>query len=419
METTQQSPGTLDAHDPLKRFRQEFHIPLKKDGSPCLYFCGNSLGLQPRKAREYVDIVMDDWQHLGVEAHFDGRHPWMPYHEFLTPQMAQIVGAKAEEVVVMNTLTTNLHLLMVSFYRPKAGRFKILMESDAFPSDRYALESQIRFHGYDPAEALLLLKPRPGETLIRTEDIETMLEREGQHIALVLLGGVNYYTGQLFPIRDITAMGHRHGCTVGFDLAHAAGNIDLKLHDSGCDFAVWCTYKYLNGSPGSLGGVFVHERHGANPDLPRFAGWWGHNKEMRFNMRHDFDPIKGAEGWQLSNPPILPMAAMRASLDLFEEAGMDALRRKSVALTGYLESLLHQIPTDRIRIITPIDPDERGCQLSIQVRNADRRLYDQITAQGVIADWREPDVIRVAPVPLYNTFSEVQQFAEILSDMLT
>lgn len=418
MDTKRETAQQLDTNDPLRTYRDQFYLPQDAEGQPLIYFCGNSLGLQPVKAREYVDIVMDDWQRLGVEGHFHGQHPWMPYHEFLTDQMARVVGAQSDEVVVMNTLTANLHLLMVSFYQPTRERFRILMESDAFPSDRYALESQIRFHGFDPAEALLEIKPREGETLIRNEDLEALIEREGQHIALILLGGVNYYTGQLFPLASITRIGHNQGCVVGFDLAHAAGNIDLQLHDTGCDFAVWCTYKYLNGSPGSLGGVFVHERHRMRPDLPRFAGWWGHNKATRFNMRHHFDPLPGAEGWQLSNPPILPMAAMRASLDIFDHVGMKALRQKSEQLTSFLEDQLRGIQSDRIRIITPNQPDQRGCQLSIQVRDADRTLFDRLTAQGVVADWREPDVIRVAPVPLYNTFEEAEKFAAILAELL-
>jgi len=414
-ENTATFAAKMDDQDPLHAYREQFYLPLQKDGTPHIYLCGNSLGLQPKSTRKYVEQELLDWEKFGVEGHFHARNPWMPYHEFLTPAMANVVGAKPEEVVVMNTLSVNLHLMMVSFYRPDNERFKIVMESDAFPSDRYAIESQIRFHGYNPAEALLEIRPREGEELVRTEDLEKLIETEGDKIALIMLGGVNYYTGQVFDFKKIAELGHAHGCVVGFDLAHGAGNLDLQLHDSDMDFAVWCTYKYLNSGPGSLGGCFVHERH-AHADLPRFAGWWGHNKETRFNMRHDFDPIPGAEGWQLSNPPILSLAAIRASLDIFEEVGMKKLNEKSRQLTGYLEFLLDEIQNQNIRIITPRDPAQRGCQLSIQVKNADKSLFDNITEKGVIADWREPDVIRVAPVPLYNSYRDVFRFVEILKE---
>ncbi len=406
-----------DTEDPLRSYRERFHLPIKKDGTPHIYLCGNSLGLQSKSTRQYIEQELLDWEKLGVEGHFHARNPWMPYHEFLTKAMANVVGAKPEEVVVMNTLSVNLHLMMVSFYQPDNERFKIVIESDAFPSDRYAVESQIRFHGHDPREALLEIRPREGEELVRMEDLEALIEREGNQIALIMLGGVNYYTGQVFDFKKITSLGQAHGCKVGFDLAHAAGNLDLQLHDSGMDFAVWCTYKYLNSGPGSLGGCFVHERH-ARADLPRFAGWWGHNKTTRFNMRHDFDPIPGAEGWQLSNPPILSLAAIRASLDIFEEVGMKKLNEKSSLLTGYMEFLLDEIQNENIRIITPRDPSQRGCQLSIQVKNANKLLFEKITEKGVIADWREPDVIRVAPVPLYNSYMDVFEFVEILKASL-
>ena len=419
MDTTLDFAKKQNASDPLRDYRQRFHLPLQKNGEPYIYLCGNSLGLQPKSTRQYLEQELLDWQNLPLEGHLHAERPWMPYHEFLTGAMAKVVGAKPIEVVVMNTLSVNLHLMMVSFYRPKGQRTKILIESDAFPSDRYAVESQLRFHGHDPAEHLLELRPRPGEECIRPEDVEATLEREGEHIALVMLGGVNYYTGQFFDLKKITELSHAKGCMVGFDLAHAAGNIDLQLHDSNMDFAVWCNYKYLNAGPGSVGGCFVHERHAQHFDLPRFAGWWGHDKATRFNMRHDFKPIPGAEGWQLSNPPILSMAAILASLKIFEEVGMAALRKKSLQLTGYLESLLDQLPTDRIKVITPRDTAQRGCQLSIQVRDADKSLFDQVTAAGVIADWREPDVIRVAPVPLYNSFEDVWRFVEVLRKLLT
>ncbi len=417
-QATAEFADWMDQNDPLKSYRDRFHLPLQANGEQQIYLCGNSLGLQPKTVRTYLEQELKDWETLGVEGHFEAKNPWMPYHEFLTESMAQVVGAKPWEVVVMNTLTVNLHLMMVSFYRPEAQRFKILIESDAFPSDRYAVESQIKWHGYDPKEALLELRPREGEQLIRHEDIEALLEEQGSEIALIMLGGVNYYTGQFFPAKQIAELGHRHGCIVGFDYAHGAGNIDLQLHDSGLDFAVWCTYKYMNAGPGSMAGCFVHERHARDFDRPRFAGWWGHDKETRFNMRYGFMPMTGAEGWQLSNPPILSLAAIRASLDIFNEVGMEALTKKSRALTGYLEFLVDNLEDDQIRMITPRDPAERGCQLSIQLRNADRQLHKTLTERGVISDWREPDVIRVAPVPLYNTFREVYNFVAILQSIL-
>ena len=414
MNTSIDYAKKMDASDPLRPYREQFHLPKQKNGEPYIYLCGNSLGLQPKSTRQYLEQELLDWEKYGVEGHFHAERPWMPYHEFLTEAMAKVVGAKPVEVVVMNTLSVNLHLMMVSFYRPKNKRTKILIESDAFPSDRYAVESQLKFHGYDPAEHLLELRPRDGEECIHPEDVEDMIEKEGEHISLILLGGVNYYTGQLFDLKKIAQLGQAKGCMVGFDLAHAAGNIELKLHDSNIDFAVWCTYKYLNSGPGSVGGCFVHERHADNKELPRFAGWWGHDKATRFNMRHDFNPIPGAEGWQLSNPPILSMAAILASLKMFGEVGMGELNKKTIKLTGYLEKLLDDLNSDRIKIITPRDISRRGCQLSIQVRDANKSLFDKITEGGVISDWREPDVIRVAPVPLYNSFEDVWKFVDIL-----
>lgn len=409
----------LDEQDSLKDFRNRFYIPKRSDGKDVIYFCGNSLGLQPKSVRSYIEQELKDWAELAVEGHFKAKTPWMPYHEFLTDQMAEIVGAKPIEVVVMNSLTVNLHLLMVSFYRPTKERHKIVIEKGAFPSDQYAVKSQIKFHGFDVATSLVELCPRAGETCLRMEDIESQLLEHGDSIALILLGGVNYYTGQAFDFQKITELGHKIGAVVGFDLAHAAGNLRLSLHDWNVDFAVWCCYKYLNAGPGAVGGAFVHERHAESFDLPRFAGWWGHDKKTRFLMPADFTPLAGAEGWQVSNPPIFQMAALRASLEIFHEAGMQALREKSVRLTAYLEFLLDQISDNRIEIITPRNPDERGCQLSIRVKTSDRKLLEKLVANGVVADWREPDVIRVAPVPLYNTFSDVFEFSEILKRILS
>ncbi len=407
-----------DAKDPLKSYRNQFHIPKDKDGNEWLYFCGNSLGLQPKVTQKYIQQELSDWANLGVEGHFDAKNPWMPYHEFLTENMAKLVGAKPIEVVVMNTLTTNLHLLMVSFYQPTKTKYKIVIESDAFPSDRYAVESQLKFHGFDPKEGLVEWKPREGEELLHMEDLEAILEAEGDEIALLMIGGVNYYTGQYFDIKKIAELGHAKGAMVGIDLAHGTGNIQPNLHDSNVDFAAWCTYKYLNAGPGSLAGLFVHEKHAHNKDLNRFAGWWGHDKETRFNMRYDFNPIPGAESWQLSNPPILSMAAIKASLDLFNEIGMDALREKSEKLTAYFEYLINEIDTDRIKIITPSNPKERGCQLSIQVKNADKSLHQKLMDKHIITDWREPDVIRCAPVPLYNSFEDVYKMVDELKKCL-
>ncbi len=407
-----------DAEDSLASFRNKFHIPKNDNGEELIYLCGNSLGLQPKITSEYIKEELTDWANLGVEGHVEGKHPWLPYHEFLTENMAKIVGAKPSEVVVMNTLTTNLHLMMVSFFQPTKTKYKIVVESDAFPSDKYAVESQLKFHGIDPKDGLILWKPRKGEELCRFEDLEEIMKNHGNEIALLMIGSTNYYTGQSFPLKKITELGHKYNCMVGFDLAHGAGNIQPSLHETGADFAVWCTYKYLNSGPGSLGGCFVHERHANNEKLNRFAGWWGHNKKTRFNMRHDFDALSGAEGWQLSNPPILSMAAIRASLDTFAEAGFENLRKKSEKLTGFLEFLLDEMKNDSINVITPRNPEERGCQLSIQVKNADKNLHTKLTEAGVISDWREPDVIRVAPAPLYNSFEDVFRFSEKLNEVL-
>jgi kynureninase len=407
-----------DKEDTLSYLREQFHIPKDKNGNDWLYFTGNSLGLQPKTTKDYINQELKDWASLGVEGHMHAENPWMSYHEFLTQSMAKIVGAKPLEVVVMNTLTTNLHLMMVSFYKPTKKRYKILIEADAFPSDKYAVESQLRHHGYDDHEGLVLWKAREGEELANYDDLEKIIEEQGDEIALIMIGGVNYYTGQFFDLKKITKLGHKNGCVVGFDCAHGAGNVELNLHDSGADFAVWCTYKYLNSGPGSLGGCFVHERHAFDKTLNRFTGWWSHNKKTRFNMRHDFDVLPGAEGWQLSNPPILSMAAIRASLDIFNEVGIENLTKKSKKLTGYFEFLINELNHKDIKIITPSNPNERGCQLSIQVKNADKKLHQKLMEAGVITDWREPDVIRCAPVPLYSSFEDVYKMVERLKKIL-
>ncbi len=414
---TIQHAQEMDTQDPLNLYRQQFHLPQNENGQDFIYLCGNSLGLQPKKAQLYVNQELEDWARLGVEGHIHARHPWMPYHEFLTSSMANVVGAKDIETVVMNSLTVNLHLLMISFYRPTPERYKILVEYSPFPSDRYAVESQAEYHGYNPDDAIIELIPDNNE-YVSAENIKATLDRYGDQIALVLIGGVNYYTGQSYPIKEITNLAHAKGCLVGFDLAHAAGNLELSLHDDGPDFAAWCSYKYLNSGPGSLSGVFVHERHAYDYKLPKFKGWWGHNKEVRFKMGPDFDPMSGAEGWQLSNPPILPMASMRASLELFEEIGMKKLNEKARKLTDYLLQLLDKLQHHKIKVITPVNYSERGCQISLQINDADKSIFDQITEQGVIADWREPDVIRIATVPLYNSFEDVYKFYSILKDSL-
>ncbi len=409
----------LDKEDSLADIREEFHIPKDNKGNNRLYFTGNSLGLQPKQTQAYIQQELNDWAKFGVEGHFEAKNPWFSYHEFLTSKMARIVGAKPIEVVIMNTLTTNLHLLMVSFYRPTKQKFKIVIESDAFPSDRYAVQSQLKYHGFDSSEGLIEWKPGKDEELLKMENLERIVDEHGDEIALLLIGGVNYYTGQYLDIKRIAEIAHSKNCITGIDLAHGAGNIQPNLHDSGVDFATWCTYKYLNSGPGSLSGVFVHEKHAYNKELPRFSGWWNHNKEARFNMREPFDVMAGAEGWQLSNPPILSMAAIRSSLDIFDKTGMDALCQKSEKLTGYFEYLIHQTDTDRIKIITPSNPKKRGCQLSIQVQNADKSLYQELTKYHVITDWREPNVIRCAPVPLYNSFEDVFRMVECLSLILS
>ena len=418
MSTTYQATAAfaanLDATDELKDYRNRFHIP-SANGKSLIYFCGNSLGLQPKSTRAYLEQELTDWQNLGVEGHLHAKNPWLYYHHFLTDATARLVGAKPIEVVVMNSLTVNLNLLMISFYSPTAKRNKIMMEYMAFPSDQYAVENQVKFHGYNPNDAIIELMPREGENCIRTTDILAKIDEHKDELALIMIGGVNYYTGQLFDMATITS--HAKNCSsdivVGYDLAHATGNVKMQLHDWGVDFATWCSYKYLNSGPGGTSGVFVHEKHAENNLLPRLSGWWGNDESTRFKMQKGFIPQQGAAGWQMSNAQVLSMAAHRASLAIFDEVGMDKLIAKSKLLTGYLEFLLLNGKRKDFKIITPEDVAQRGCQLSIVMNENGKKTFDALTQNGVIADWREPDVIRVAPVPLYNTFEDVYRFAEI------
>ncbi len=419
--TTRNHARALDAADPLRGFRERFHLPVHTDGEPVVYLTGNSLGLQPRSAAAYVQAELAHWAEHGVEGHFRPPSQWVDYHRFLTEPLARLVGAEPTEVVAMNTLTVNLHLLLISFYRPTATRYKLLLEGGAFPSDQYAAESQARLHGLDPADAIVELRPRAGETTLRSEDIEATIQEHGDSLATILLGGVNYYTGQLFDMAAITRWGHAVGATVGFDLAHAAGNVPLQLHAWDVDFACWCSYKYLNSGPGGVSGAFVHARHAHRFDLPRLAGWWGHDPAVRFRMAAGFRPAPGAEGWQLSNAQILPMAVHRAALEILDEAGgMAPLREKSERLTGYLDAQLRglNLPLETLNIITPADPAQRGCQLSLLVGANGRALFDALTAEGIVADWREPNVIRIAPVPLYNSFEDAWRFVDVLRQVV-
>jgi kynureninase len=412
----------LDSKDPLKSYREQFYIPDFHKNN-VVYLTGNSLGLQPKTVKDRVLEELDAWQKWGVEGHFEAKRPWFAYHEFLTEKAAKVVGANPKEVVITHSLTTNLHLMMVSFYRPTKQRYKIICEAKAFPSDQYAIESQVKFHGYDPSDAVIEIEPREGEHTINEEDIYKAIEDNKDSVALVLFGGVNYYTGQLFDMKTMTEKAHSVGAVAGFDLAHAAGNIKLQLHDWGVDFAVWCSYKYLNSSPGGVSGMFVHERHEFDESLPRFAGWWGYDKETRFEMKPGFVPMKGAEGWQLSNAPVLGMAAHLASLEIFDEVGMDALCEKRDQLTAYLEYIIDDI-SDRkkedctLEIITPRDQSKRGAQISILAHGQGKALFDAMTKEGVVADWREPNVIRVAPVPLYNSYEDVYRFGQILENSI-
>lgn len=416
-ENTRSFAQELDAQDNLHKYRSEFHFP-KVNNKQVIYFTGNSLGLQPKRTKSYVDEVMNDWANLAVEGHFYADKPWWDYHERFAKPLSKIVGALPSEVTVMNTLTVNLHLLMVSFYRPTKTRYKIICEEKAFPSDQYMFQSQVDFHGYASDDAIVEIKRREGEHNIRLEDVLAKIEEVGDELALVLIGGVNYYTGQVFDMKTITAAGHKAGAIVGWDLAHAAGNIKLELHDWNVDFASWCSYKYMNSGPGNASGCFIHEKH-HNASLPRFAGWWGHNKERRFKMEPQFDAVKGAEGWQISNLPILSLAPYLAAVDMFDEVGMDAIIEKRNKITAYLEFVLQEIDKEvdsTFEIITPADPAERGCQLSVFLHGEGRSLFDYLMKNGVITDWREPNVIRLAPVPLYCSFEDMYDFGQILKE---
>jgi kynureninase len=407
----------LDASVPLAEWRESFHLPRRPSGEPAIYFCGHSLGLQPRRVREIVLEELDAWATRGVEGHFHGSAPWYNYHELVREPGARLVGARPTEVVFMNGLTVNLHLLLSTFYRPQGERRCILIDEPTFPSDRYAITTHLRQRGHDPSQTLVTVGPHPEKTLLQMENIENVLDRRGNEIAVVFFSGVNFLTGQWLDLPRLTRAAQRHGCLVGLDLAHAIGNVPLALHDWGVDFAVWCSYKYLNSGPGAVAGAFVHDRHGHNLDLPRLAGWWGNDPATRFRMQLEptFVPRPGADGWQVSNPPILALAPVRAALDLFDRATMPALRARSQQLTGYLIDLLSTLPSSRCQLITPEAPDERGCQVSLRIADRPREVQSALQAAGVICDFREPDVIRVAPVPLYNTFEEVWSFVQILA----
>lgn len=415
-DTTENCAGLLDKNDSLSYLRNKFEFPKFEEKQEALYFCGHSLGLPPKKAKEYINEELDAWARLGVEGHFHAKHPWMPYHEFVTKPVANLVGALPSEVVTMNTLTVNLHLMMVSFYRPTPQRYKIIVEAGAFPSDQYAVASQINFHGFDPKEALIELKPKSGQSTLCLEDILETIKLNKDSLALVMLGNVNYLTGQFFDIAEITKAGHAAGAFVGFDLAHGAGNIYLQLHDWNVDFAVWCNYKYINGGPGTIASCFVHERHGKEKNIPRFAGWWGHDKETRFKMGPDFVPINGAEGWQLSNPPIFQLAALRASLEIFEEAGMKNLRTKSLQMTAYFEYLLKECCANICDIVTPANSQERGAMLCLRMKKPPQKLVEQFKKLGIIADFRNPDILRMTPAPLYTRYTDIYKMVQIIKE---
>jgi kynureninase len=412
-QNTLEFAQNLDQNDPLKKYRDEFHFP-KVNTKEVIYFTGNSLGLQPKRTQKFIDEVMNDWKDLAVEGHFHSQKPWWDYHERLAAPLAKVVGAKTEEVTVMNTLTVNLHLLMVSFYRPTSKRFKIICEEKAFPSDQYMFQSQVKFHGYDPKDTIVELKKREGENHWRTEDVLAKINEVGDELALVLIGGVNYYTGQVFDMQTITKAGKNVGANVGWDLAHAAGNVALKLHDWDVDFAAWCSYKYMNSGPGNASGVFINERHLGKDDIPRFEGWWGTKKATRFLMKPEFEPMENADAWQISNVPILSVAPYLASLEMFEEVGMQTLIKKRNLIVSYLEFILKEIDKEVKGTFEIITPEERGCQLSVFLHGHGRPLFDYLMKNGVITDWREPNVIRLAPAPFYCSYEDMYRFGQIL-----
>ncbi|MBL7765297.1 MAG: kynureninase [Chitinophagaceae bacterium] len=416
LKLTREYAREMDDADQLSAYRDQFYFPQHK-GKNAIYLCGNSLGLQPKSAKAIIDQELADWAEFGVEGHFEAKRPWFKYHHFFTESLARLVGATDKEVVAMNTLTVNLHLLMISFYRPTKQRYKIIMEAGAFPSDMYAMETQVRMHGFDPNDAIIEIAPRKGEHTLHQSDIEAAIKKNKNKLALVLMGGVNYYTGQYFDLQRITQLAHEAGALAGFDLAHAVGNKVLHLHDWKVDFACWCSYKYLNSGPGAVGGIFVHEKHAKSAKTFRLAGWWGHDEQTRFKMKKGFKPMKSAESWQMSNAQVFNMAAHKASLDIFDEVGMNRLAEKSLQLTAYAEMLLHEIKHISFKIITPMDPLQRGCQLSLLFKSRGKEVFELLQKHGVIADWREPNVIRIAPVPLYNNFEDVYTFYEIMKNL--
>lgn len=401
-----------DQKDPLNQFRSKYFIPKGANGQEKIYFSGNSLGLQPKQTRDYVMQDLNDWATMGSKGHLHAKNPWVSYQKISKKTLGEIVGAKETEVVAMNSLTVNFHLMMVSFYRPTKERHKILMLKNAFPSDQYGFKSQVRYHGYSEQDVLIQVGPKASEGILDPQELYQTIEEHGKEIAVILIEGVSYLTGQLFDIQKVAELGHKHGCFVGVDLAHAVGNIPLHLHDWDVDFAMWCHYKYINAGPGVVGGCFVHERFSGDKNMPRFEGWWGHDESRRFLMEPDFSPMKGVNAWQLSNVPILSAAALQASLDIFAEAGIENLRKKSIQLTGYAEYLLKEHCKHKIQIITPSDPKQRGCQLSIAFANDGKKIFEKLLEANVVCDWREPNVIRIAPTPLYNTFEDVYRFVD-------
>ena len=415
-KNTSEFAKSLDKIDKLSDYRNQFHIPEDKDGKEIIYLCGNSLGLQPKSTKEYINQEMEDWAKLGVSGWSNAKNPWLSYHSYLTKSMAKVVGARPIEVVVMNTLTVNLHLMMVSFYKPTKSKFKIIIESDAFPSDIYAVESQLEYHGFNASNGLIFWETKTSND--KYKELEKIFKDNPNEICLILIGGVNYYTGEFFDLKKITNIGHNNGSIVGFDCAHGAGNVELNLHESGADFAIWCTYKYLNSGPGNLSGCFVHERHANQPNLNRFKGWWSNKLTSRFNMREKFNLMPGAEGWQLSTPTITSMAAIKASLEIFDNVGIKNLRKKSILLTSYLEFLINELGSNDIEIITPKNINSRGCQISIKINTIDKKFHNELTRSGIITDWRDPNVIRFSPTPLYNTFIDIYRTGNKLKQLL-